>query len=87
MCSSMSCQSPNVVLVSTWEMISPVEAAWKVLEDDKSSAMDAVVAGCTEAEANTAITNVGMDTKSNENGEVQLDAMVMDGDTMKARLV
>ncbi len=72
------------IVVATWDMISPVEAAWKTLTGPGSpAAMDAVVAGCTEAELNTEILNVGMGGKTNEHGDVRLDAMVMDGDTMK----
>ncbi|VEL14041.1 unnamed protein product [Protopolystoma xenopodis] len=46
-------------------------------------AIDAVVAGCTAAEDDLSITSVGYGGNPSELGNVTLDAMVMDGETME----
>nr|AFX73012.1 family T2 unassigned peptidase [Spirometra erinaceieuropaei] len=75
-----------IIVVNTWPLTGPNGAAWKVLAR-KGTAVDAVVAGCSAAEEDRNITSVGYGGSPDERGNTTLDAMVMDGDTMKAGAV
>lgn len=65
-------------VINTWNLPNATRAAWKSLEDG-SSAMDAVVAGCTQCEKDQGGGTVGFGGSPDENGETILDAMIMDG--------
>ena len=68
----------NPIILSTWNHgLSANDAAWKVLEND-GSAMDAAEAGARVAEADPTITSVGFGGLPDEQGNVTLDACVMD---------
>ncbi|VDN09102.1 unnamed protein product [Dibothriocephalus latus] len=76
----------KIIVVNTWPLTGPNDAAWKVLSR-RGTAVDAVVAGCSAAEEDREITSVGWGGSPDERGNTTLDAMVMDGDSMKAGAV
>ena len=49
------------------------------MSNESSSALDAVVAGCSACERHQCDGTVGYGGSPDENGETTLDAMVMDG--------
>ncbi len=68
----------NPIILSTWNHGLPAnDAAWKVLEND-GSAMDAAEAGARIPEADPKSTSVGFGGLPDEQGNVTLDACVMD---------
>lgn len=74
---------PKPVVINAWPWTKPNDAAWKILSDStEGSAINAVVAGCTEAEEDRSIPSVGYGGSPDERGNVTLSAFVMDGDTM-----
>lgn len=76
--SNINTNKNNPIILSTWNHGLPAnDAAWKVLEND-SSAMDAAEAGARVAEADPTITSVGFGGLPDEQGNVTLDACVMD---------
>mgnify|MGYP001092965113 CR=1 FL=1 len=76
--SNSNTNNNNPIILSTWNHGLPAnDAAWKVLEND-SSAMDAAEAGARVAEADPTITSVGFGGLPDEQGNVTLDACVMD---------
>nr|CDS33764.1 N(4) (Beta N acetylglucosaminyl) L asparaginase [Hymenolepis microstoma] len=74
------------VVISTWPLLEPARSAFKVLQNG-GSPVEAVVAGCTVAEADPNVTTVGYGGSPDEIGNTTLDAMVMDGDTMNVGAV
>lgn len=84
-----------VTVISTWPLTKATDAAWEVLtrtvsisgEERRGTALNAVVAGCTNAEDDRTITSVGYGCSPDEEGYTTLDAMVMDGDTMNVGAV
>ncbi|GAA0148872.1 protease [Lithospermum erythrorhizon] len=74
------------LVVSTWPFLEAVRAAWKVV-DSGSSAVDAVVEGCSACEELRCDGTVGPGGSPDENGETTLDAMVMNGVTMEVGAV
>ena len=54
-------------------------SAWKSVNEDKKSAIDSVVDGCSTCEAEQCDGTVGYGGSPDENGETTLDAMIMDG--------
>lgn len=67
------------VVVSTWDFGKKANAkAWDVLAAG-GSALDAVEKGINDAELDTDNTSVGYGGLPNEDGEVTLDAVIMDG--------
>ena len=75
------------VVVSTWKYGFPANAAaWEIL-DKGGTALDAVEAGARVPEANPEVRSVGYSGLPNENGEVELDASIMDGRTGNAGAV
>lgn len=74
------------VVLNTWPLLEPARSAFEVLQKD-GSPLEAVVAGCTVAEADPNITSVGYGGSPDEMGNTTLDAMVMDGDSMKVSSV
>jgi L-asparaginase/N4-(beta-N-acetylglucosaminyl)-L-asparaginase len=76
--SNINTNKNNPIILSTWNHGLPAnDAAWKVLEND-GSAMDAAEAGARVAEADPTITSVGFGGLPDEQGDVTLDACVMD---------
>ncbi|KAF8568852.1 hypothetical protein P879_02649 [Paragonimus westermani] len=92
--SSSTKQGP-VMAVATWPFTVATDAAWEVLTGEANvdgvsmwgTALAAVTAGCTAAEADPSIHSVGYGNSPDENGHTTLDAMVMDGRTMEAGAV
>jgi N4-(beta-N-acetylglucosaminyl)-L-asparaginase len=76
--SNINTNKNNPIILSTWNHGLPAnDAAWKVLEND-GSAMDAAEAGARVAEEDPTITSVGFGGLPDEQGNVTLDACVMD---------
>lgn len=76
--SNINTNKNNPIILSTWNHGLPAnDVAWKVLEND-GSAMDAAEAGARIAEADPTITSVGFGGLPDEQGNVTLDACVMD---------
>ena len=76
--SNINTNKNNPIILSTWNHGLPAnDTAWKVLEND-GSAMDAAEAGARVAEADPTITSVGFGGLPDEQGNVTLDACVMD---------
>lgn len=73
------------VVVSTWPFREAVRAAWKVVSTGEGwgSAVDAVVAGCSACEDLRCDGTVGPGGSPDENGETTLDALVMNGETVR----
>ena len=76
--SNINTNKNNPIILSTSNHGLPAnDVAWKVLEND-GSAMDAAEAGARVAEADPTITSVGFGGLPDEQGNVTLDACVMD---------
>lgn len=73
------------VVVSTWPFREAVRAAWRVVSASEGggSAIDAVVAGCSACEELRCDGTVGPGGSPDENGETTLDALVMNGETVR----
>lgn len=65
------------IVIATWKNIEAVQAAWRVLQDG-GSALDAVEAGARVPEADPEDTSVGYGGFPDRDGEVTLDACIMD---------
>ncbi|KAM7536035.1 hypothetical protein Aperf_G00000103718 [Anoplocephala perfoliata] len=74
------------IVLNTWSLLEPAKSAFEVLQKG-GSPLEAVVAGCTVAEADPNVTSVGYGGSPNEMGNTTLGAMVMDGDTMNVGAV
>ncbi|CAI9091992.1 OLC1v1027119C1 [Oldenlandia corymbosa var. corymbosa] len=74
------------LVVSTWPFKEAVRAAWKRVSSG-SSAVDAVVEGCSACEELQCDGTVGPGGSPDENGETTIDAMIMDGVTMEVGAV
>lgn len=70
------------IIINTWFVSNATYAAWEELTAHGGSAVDAVVAGCSQCEASQCRGTVGFGGDPDENGETTLDAMIMDGKTM-----
>ena len=76
--SSFSGTVEKPVAISTWNHgVAANKSAWKVLEDD-GSALDAVEAGVRVTEANPDVRTVGVGGRPDRDGNVTLDACIMD---------
>ena len=70
------------IVVSTWRFgLASNQPAWEILKNG-GSALDAVVRGVEVAERDPAIKSVGFGGYPNAEGEVEVDAAVMDGRTL-----
>lgn len=78
--------SPLPVVVNTWggNFIAGTDAAFAVLKQPGTSALDAVEAGGARCEAKQCDNTVGFGGSPDEQCETTLDAMIMDGLTMKS---
>lgn len=65
------------MVIATWNVKESTEAAWKVLQEGKSS-LDAVEQGCRVEEANAEGQSVGIGGLPDRDGNVTLDACIMD---------
>ncbi|KAJ1337839.1 N4-(beta-N-acetylglucosaminyl)-L-asparaginase [Microdochium nivale] len=78
-------------VINTWggPFTAATDAAFLALRDkpDTTSALDAVEIGCATCEANQCDGTVGFGGSPGENCETTLDAMIMDGISMKAGAV
>ncbi|XP_031391320.1 probable isoaspartyl peptidase/L-asparaginase 3 isoform X1 [Punica granatum] len=74
------------IVISTWPFVEAVRAAWAAV-DGGSSAVDAVVEGCSACEELRCDGTVGPGGSPDENGETTIDALVMDGVTMEVGAV
>ncbi|KAM0820695.1 putative Nucleophile aminohydrolase [Seiridium cardinale] len=76
-------------VVNTWggAFTAATDAAYLSLLDPSKSALDAVEIGCATCEANQCDGSVGYGGSPDENCETTLDAMIMDGETMKSGAV
>ncbi|XP_038683284.1 probable isoaspartyl peptidase/L-asparaginase 3 isoform X2 [Tripterygium wilfordii] len=74
------------LVVSTWPFVEAVRAAWRAV-DNGSSAVEAVVEGCSACEELRCDGTVGPGGSPDENGETTIDAMVMNGVTMEVGAV
>ncbi|KAK6173192.1 hypothetical protein SNE40_016691 [Patella caerulea] len=69
------------LVINTWGFTNATQKAWSIINNGGKTAMDALVAGCTECEILQCDTTVGYGGSPDEIGETTLDAMVMDGKT------
>ncbi|KAI1303783.1 asparaginase [Xylaria venustula] len=79
--------SPGLpLIVNTWggPFTAGTDAAYLTLLEPQTSALDAVELGCSTCEANQCDGSVGYGGSPDENCETTLDAMIMDGTTMKS---
>ncbi|TRX94262.1 hypothetical protein FHL15_004729 [Xylaria flabelliformis] len=79
--------SPGLPLViNTWggPFTAATDAAYLSLVNAQTTALDAVELGCSTCEANQCDGSVGYGGSPDENCETTLDAMIMDGTTMKS---
>ncbi|KAI5918720.1 asparaginase-domain-containing protein [Camillea tinctor] len=79
--------SPGLpMVINTWggDFIAATDAAFLSLVRSGASALDAVEIGCATCEANQCDGSVGYGGSPDENCETTLDAMIMDGTTMKS---
>ena len=67
------------VVVATWRFHNATKAAWEVLEKGGES-IDAIVAGCRVEEADLKNTTVGKGGAPDRDGNVTLDACIMNKD-------
>merc|ERR1712113_1168071 len=71
----------SVFAINTWPFTSATDAAFQVLLDT-GTAVDAVVAGCTQCEIDQCDGTVGWGGSPDEEGHSTLDALVMEGAKM-----
>ncbi|KAI1632909.1 asparaginase-domain-containing protein [Biscogniauxia mediterranea] len=79
--------SPGLpMVINTWggDFTAATDAAYLSLVRSQASALDAVEIGCATCEANQCDGSVGYGGSPDENCETTLDAMIMDGTTMKS---
>ncbi len=65
------------LVIATWDVIESTAEAWKVLQQGKS-ALDAIEQGCRVEEANAEGQSVGIGGLPDRDGNVTLDACIMD---------
>jgi len=82
--------SPGLpMVINTWggPFTAATDAAYEALLNPSTSAIDAVEIGCATCERNQCDTTVGFGGSPDETCETTLDAMIMDGTTMKTGAV
>jgi N4-(beta-N-acetylglucosaminyl)-L-asparaginase len=70
------------IVINTWAFTNATRAAWAALAAG-GSALDAVEAGCSNAETQNCDGTVGYGGSPDQWGLESFDAMIMDGDTME----
>ena len=80
------CSSPGPLVINTWPFTNATDTAYEALLNDKISAVDAVERGCNACESSPeqCFNSVGFGGSPDENCETTLDALIMDGTTMKS---
>ncbi|KAI0386390.1 asparaginase-domain-containing protein [Hypomontagnella monticulosa] len=89
-CANDTSNSPGLpMVINTWGGVftAATDAAYLSLLKPETSALDAVELGCSTCEANQCDGSVGYGGSPDENCETTLDAMIMDGTTMKSGAV
>lgn len=83
-CNGIDAQSTpkGPLVVITWDYPDATTLAWKVLNEEKKTSVDAVEAAGSLCEEMQCRTTVGYGGSPDEAGETTLDAMIMDGVTM-----
>ncbi|KAI0808509.1 asparaginase [Xylaria sp. FL0064] len=84
---STNSNSPGLpMVINTWggPFTAGTDAAYVSLLKAQTSTLDAVEVGCSTCEANQCDGSVGYGGSPDENCETTLDAMIMDGTTMKS---
>ncbi|XP_063707549.1 N(4)-(Beta-N-acetylglucosaminyl)-L-asparaginase [Culicoides brevitarsis] len=71
------------LVINTWGFTNAAVEAWNAVYHQNLSAIDSVVIGCSVCEREQCDGTVGYGGSPDENGETTLDAMIMDGKTMK----
>ncbi|KAF7546926.1 hypothetical protein G7Z17_g8086 [Cylindrodendrum hubeiense] len=87
---SLGSPSPGFpMVINTWggDFTAATDAAFSALQRDGASVLDAVEIGCLTCERNQCDGSVGFGGSPDENCETTLDAMIMDGATMKSGAV
>ncbi|KAF7560153.1 hypothetical protein G7046_g3991 [Stylonectria norvegica] len=87
---ALAASSPGLpMVINTWggDFTAATDAAFDALNSHKGSALDAVEIGCATCERNQCDGSVGYGGSPDENCETTLDAMIMDGTTMKSGAV
>ena len=80
--------SKNVpIIINTWAFTDATQSGWDVLDSQQGTALDAVQKGASTCEMEQCDGTVGFGGSPDEQGETTLDAMIMDGDTMKVGAV
>ncbi|KAL5113635.1 hypothetical protein ACEQ8H_008474 [Pleosporales sp. CAS-2024a] len=82
-----STNSPGLpMVINTWggAFTAATDAAYTAMLNPATSALDAVELGCATCEANQCDGTVGYGGSPDENCETTLDAMIMDGTSMKS---
>ncbi|GAU98464.1 hypothetical protein RvY_09606 [Ramazzottius varieornatus] len=75
------------IVVNTWPFVNATRVAWRTLDKDGATVIDAIEAGCMVCEKEQCDGTVGYGGSPDENGESSLDAMIMDGTTMNVGAV
>jgi N4-(beta-N-acetylglucosaminyl)-L-asparaginase len=70
------------MVINTWPFTSATNKAWQTFLSG-GSRIDAIEKGCTQCEIDRCDGSVGYGGSPDESGETTLDAMIMDGETMK----
>ncbi|KAI1178304.1 asparaginase [Nemania sp. FL0916] len=85
-CSSAGSSPGLPMVINTWggPFVAATDAAYLSLLEEQTSALDAVELGCSTCEANQCDGSVGFGGSPDENCETTLDAMIMDGTSMKS---
>uniref|UniRef100_A0A1I8HSC1 N(4)-(Beta-N-acetylglucosaminyl)-L-asparaginase n=2 Tax=Macrostomum lignano TaxID=282301 RepID=A0A1I8HSC1_9PLAT len=78
--------SQPVLVINTWPFVNATRAAFAALSRT-GSALDAVEAGCLQAEADQSLESVSYGHHPDEAGNVTFDAMLMNGVTMEVGAV
>ncbi|KAI1662013.1 asparaginase-domain-containing protein [Daldinia decipiens] len=89
-CGQNTDNSPGLpMVINTWggPFTAATDAAYLSLLKTETSALDAVELGCSTCEANQCDGSVGYGGSPDENCETTLDAMIMDGTSMKSGAV
>ncbi|CAH4036511.1 unnamed protein product [Pieris brassicae] len=83
---NIQAQLTHPVVINTWAFVNSSIGAWNVLEKGGSS-LDAIEIGASICESQQCDGTVGYGGSPDENGETTLDALLMNGKTMKVGAV
>ncbi|XP_008557128.1 N(4)-(Beta-N-acetylglucosaminyl)-L-asparaginase [Microplitis demolitor] len=74
--------NPSPLVVITWDYLNATQHAWKILNEENKSSIDAIEGAGSLCEELQCRTTVGYGGSPDEAGETTLDAMIMDGVNM-----